>query len=104
MNRQVLDVELNKPIVIETPMGFIHIREIKVKDGRGRKHRRVEMLLPPGLTANRGEERAKQSARFVEMAEDGRVRPKYEVLVPELDHEGNLVGVKMPTPICCSGV
>jgi len=90
MTQQVLTVHRKRPVVIETPMGFVEI--VRVSGDR------LRIMVPPGLKAHRGIDRAVNGSRFVEQDEQGNVTPKYEFLVPELDSEGRLVDLKPAEP------
>lgn len=95
MNRQILELRESRPIVVETPEGLISITIDK--------KRKVKLELPGEMTAHRGEKRALEHLRFLQVDGDGTVRPKYEVLTPRLDDKGRLIGVQMPTPLIVSG-
>jgi len=90
MRKQRIEVRPLKPVVIETPEGLI-----KIQITHGRK---LMIELPGEMRAWHGEDRAKQNLRFLEIDGD-RVKPKFEVLTPVKDDEGNLVGIDMPEPI-----
>lgn len=95
MTRQILELRESRPVVVETPEGLISITIDK--------KRKVRLELPGEMRAHRGQERALEHLRFLQVDADGTVRPKYEVLTPRLDDKGRLIGVRMPTPLVVSG-
>ena len=82
----------NKPIIIETPEGLIRI-EIKQHP-----RRRFVITLPQGMSAWHGEDRAFEHGRFLCKDENGVVKPKYDIIVPKVNENGELIGIDMPKP------
>jgi hypothetical protein len=91
MATQHLEVKRDIPVVIETPEGFVQIVRTSSK--------RIDVILPGDMKAWHGMERATEHARFLRVNE-GRVEPDYEVIVPVVNEDGALVGLKTPAPIC----
>jgi hypothetical protein len=84
-------LQKNKPVFIETPAGLIRIEMELTSYNK----RRAIVEVPPGLRVAKGEQRAKEDAKFLEF-NNGHVRPKYRFLVPVTDADGNLIGVDSP--------
>jgi hypothetical protein len=89
--RQTLELRGDDDIVIETPLGMIHIR-------RARRRRSLALDLPGDLKAFDGVERAVENARYTRRV-DGKIVPAYTLLVPVVDDTGALVNVKAQHPL-----
>lgn len=84
---QLLNISRDKPVVIETPLGYIRITQ-----SRGHRNR-IMLDLPNGLVANVGNERSAHDAKFLETDENGIVRPKHTVLISQIAEDGSIDGV-----------
>ena len=91
---QTLYLRKDKPIVINTPVGFIEIT-------RGNGNNKLRITLPDSLGAFIGKERAQENNPYVEISGDS-LRPRYNMLVPVV-HEGSLVGVTEPQSLTLAG-
>jgi hypothetical protein len=87
MSRQTLKLRRGEVIVIETPEGLLRVKMLDKF--------RFELELPGGMVAHRSEDRAMTGARFLQ--KDGeRLVPKYQILQPITDQEGEIKGVRQP--------
>lgn len=91
MQRRVVTLRAREPILIETPCGFIELHKL-YKD-----RRKVEIVLPDGLSIHFDRVSATRSSKYVRETEDGRIVPAYSMLVPTLADDGSLVGTHEPT-------
>jgi len=87
MKQQRLTVSRKTPVTIETPAGMIEIWSAGGK--------KLEIIMPPCMTANVGEDRSWASARWIEKR-DGKVIPKFRILTPVIGPDGSLTGLDMP--------
>jgi hypothetical protein len=94
MNVQKLRPESNKPIVIETPLGLIEIEVIMV--GSESPKRSYQIKLPGRMVAHKGRERALSDGKWVRQTPDGKIVPKFSMLVPDYDENGDFTGLKEP--------
>lgn len=78
------------PWVIPTPFGFILIHRVP------KEPRKVQVKLPVGLKAFKGEERALENSPYVKK-ENGKLVPIFPMLVPKVNKEGELEGLEIPT-------
>ena len=90
MARQVIQLRDEGEWVIETPEGFIRFR-------RSSRAWHIMVDLPERMTIERGEERALEYARFMAKDGNGRLVPKYKILVPVVDHRGQLTAAAEPS-------
>lgn len=90
MRKQTLKVTPDKPVFVETVHGVIEIRKVD---------RSFVLHLPDDLKAWHTADRLVENARFLKIQTPESVRPNYTVLVPRIDDDGQLVGVKMPEPL-----
>lgn len=71
-------------VTIDTPVGFIQVMG-----------KNLEVKLPESLTAHKGMKRAAQHAKFLSV--DGeRVYPKWSVLTPITNDDGEIAGAREP--------
>lgn len=78
-------------VTIETPMGLIHIERLT------RDTRKIEVVLPMGLRANRETHHTSARNGYFVREDDGRLVPAYDMLVPLRDERGALIGAARPT-------
>lgn len=86
MRKQSLTLRRNTPITIETPEGLLRITLVDRK--------KVEIELPTAMRAYVGDPRALENARFLAIDDTGKLTPTYDLLVPILGDDGELMGVE----------
>lgn len=79
----------NAPLILETPAGPIEIRQA---DG----NRRILLRLPTGVRVFKNMTHLAQSGQFLNVADDGRVLPRFSMLVPVLNEQGEFEGLSAP--------
>lgn len=90
MATQRLTASRRTAICIETPAGLIRITSMGGK--------KLEIVLPEGMTANIGEDRSFATAKWIERrSDDGKTLAKFRILTPVLAPDGSLIGLDAPT-------
>jgi len=87
-HEQTMTLRKMEPICIATPEGLV-----RILPGKGRK---ILIELPEAMKAHVGVERAIEEHRFLKRLPNGAVAPAFEILLPETDEDGALMGVKTP--------
>ena len=97
MNEQLLAFRPNSPIFISTPFGLITIERVEGKPGDG--FRRVRLRMPKPFQAFVGDKPSLKVNEHVVTDKDGKVIPKFTLLAPLTDENGELIGVISPTAL-----
>lgn len=97
MKEQTLAFRPGQPIFIHTPLGLIEIRKTEGKPGEG--YRKVRFTLPEFMTAFIGEKDDLKKTEHVATDADGRLIPKFSLLAPLVNQDGELIGVTAPTSL-----
>lgn len=87
MRHLEIEIRSNRPLIIETPGGFITIRPCTQR----RKHKHVQVDLPDGMVASSSLERAHGRAKFI--GQEG--EPLYDLLEPIVNEDGTVDGVRV---------
>lgn len=97
-NTQELKTDLTRPLVIETPEGLIEILHAAAGRSRG-----IVITTPGHMRCHRGRDRAMKNARFLREDTSGRILPKFHLLTPNVDEEGEIAFVSEPKALKVAG-
>ena len=89
MNTQVLTFRPQQPIFISTPLGLITLERCE------EDKRKVKLTLPLDYKAFIGNKPQMRKRELVEETPGG-LRPKFPMLVPVVNNNGELIGVTIP--------
>lgn len=102
----MISLRAGEPLVIQTPLGRITIERIVTTktDHRGNfqeDRRKLKVRMPRWFHLARKRERIKESEFILEEADS--IRPRFHLLGPVVDEQGNLIGVREPRVLKISG-
>ena len=91
IRHQTMSPQVGKPLYIETPAGMVRISWDK-----SRRRRTLLIELPGCFVVHKGEDHAFSDLRFLRRDSNGKVHPNYQLLVPVVDADGEIMGIERP--------